>query len=71
MFNNETFIKIIKKLLIKSNNDLYNISILIKYTCIELKYKHVNIKNEDLIYYMNKYNNQIIQNNYIKYYMNN
>ena len=71
MFNNETFIKIIKTLLIKSNNDLYNISILIKYTCIELKYKHVNIKNEDLIYYMNKYNNQIIQNNYIKYYMNN
>ena len=71
MFNNETFIKIIKTLLIKSNNDLYNISILIKYTCIELKYKHVNIKKEDLIYYMNKYNNQIIQNNYIKYYMNN
>ncbi len=71
MFNNETFIKIIEKLLIKSTNDLYNISILIKYTCIELKYKHVNIKNEDLIYYMNKYNNQIIQNNYIKYYMNN
>ena len=71
MFNNETFIKIIKTLLIKSNNDLYNISILIKYTCIELKYKHVNIKNEDLIYYKNKYNNQIIQNNYIKYYLYN
>ncbi len=71
MFNNIYFIKIIKNLLIKSNNDLYNLQILIKYACIEYKYKIVNVKNEDLIYYMTKYNNYIIQNNYIKYYLYN
>jgi hypothetical protein len=71
MFNNIYFIKIIQNLLIKSNNDLYNIQILIKYICIELKYKHVNVENEDLFYYMTKYNNQIIQNSYIKYYLYN
>ena len=71
MFNNKSFIKIIEKLLIKSNNDLYNASILIKYACIEYKYKIVGVEFEDLIYYMTKYNNQIIQNNYIKYYLYN
>ena len=71
MFNNIYFIKIIQNLLIKSNNDLYNIQILIKYICIELKYEHVNVKNEDLIYDMNKYKKILNEYNDIKYYMYN
>ena len=48
--------------------DLYNLSILIKYACIEYKYKILGVEFEDLIYYMTKYNNHIIQNNFTLYY---
>jgi len=40
MFNNKIFINTIEKILIKLNNELYNLNILIKYTCIQYKYNN-------------------------------
>ena len=69
MFNNKTFINIIESLLIKSNNDLYNLNILIKYTCIELKYNEYLLN--DLLNLEIKNNKLLHEQNYIKYYLYN
>ena len=69
MFNNKTFINIIESLLIKSNNDLYNLNILIKYTCIQYKYNEYLLN--DLLNLEIKNNKLLHEQNYIKYYLYN
>jgi hypothetical protein len=67
MFNNIYFIKIIQNLLIKLNNELYNLNILIKYTCI--KYKYNDDLLNDLLNLEIKNNKLLHEQNYIKYYL--
>ena len=69
MFNNIYFIKIIQNLLIKLNNELYNLNILIKYTCI--KYKYNDDLLNDLLNLEIKNNKLLHEQNYIKYYLYN
>jgi len=69
MFNKKIFINIIESILININNELYNLNILIKYTCIQYKYNecllndllNLEIKNYKLLH----------EQNYIKYYLYN
>ena len=67
MFNNKIFINTIEKLLIKLNNELYNLNILIKYTCIQYKYND-DLLN-DLLNLEIKNNKLLHEQNYIKYYL--
>ena len=67
MFNNKIFINTIEKLLIKLNNELYNLNILIKYTCIKYKYNECLLN--DLFNLEIKNNKLLHEQNYIKYYM--
>ena len=69
MFNNKIFINIIEKLLIKINNELYNLNILIKYTCIQYKYNECLLN--DLLNLEIKNNKLLHEQNYIKYYLYN
>ena len=69
MFNNKTFINIIENLLIKSNNELYNLNILIKYTFIKYKYNECLLN--DLLNLEIKNNKLLHEQNYIKYYLYN
>ena len=68
MFNNKIFINTIEKLLIKLNNELYNLNILIKYTCIQYKYNECLLN--DLLNLEIKNNKLLHEQNYIKYYLN-
>ena len=67
MFNNKIFINTIEKILIKLNNELYNLNILIKYTCIQYKYND-DLLNDSLSL-ENKNNKLLHEQNYIKYYL--
>ena len=67
MFNNKIFINTIEKLLIKLNNELYNLNILIKYTCIQYKYNEYLLN--DLLNLEIKNNKLLHEQNYIKYYL--
>ena len=67
MFNNKIFINKIEKILIKLNNELYNLNILIKYTCI--KYKYNDYLLNDLLNLEIKNNKLLHEQNYIKYYL--
>ena len=67
MFNNKIFINIIEKILIKLNNELYNLNILIKYTCIKYKYNECLLN--DLLNLEIKNNKLLHEQNYIKYYL--
>ena len=65
MFNNKIFINTIEKLLMKLNNELYNLNILIKYTCIKYKYNECLLN--DLLNLEIKNNKLLHEQNYIKY----
>ena len=65
MFNNNYFQLILIKLTNKINNDLHNNNILIKYSCIEYKYKRCQLI--DLIELINKQNTLLETNKYFKY----
>ena len=67
MFNNKIFINTIEKILIKLNNELYNLNILIKYTYIEYKYNKCLLN--DLLNLEIKNNKLLHEQNYIKYYL--
>jgi hypothetical protein len=67
MFNNKIFINTIEKLLIKLNNELYNLKILIKYTSIQYKYNECLLN--DLLNLEIKNNKLLHEQNYIKYYL--
>ena len=69
MFNNKIFINTIEKILIKLNNELYNLNILIKYTCIKYKYNECLLN--DLLNLEIKNNKLLHEQNYIKYYLYN
>ena len=67
MFNNKIFINTIEKILIKLNNELYNLNILTKYTYIEYKYNKCLLN--DLLNLEIKNNKLLHEQNYIKYYL--
>jgi hypothetical protein len=67
MFNNNNFQLILIKLTNKINNDLHNNNILIKYSCIEYKYKRCQLI--DLIKLINKQNKLLETDKYFKYYL--